>query len=120
MIYTINGEEVEYIQVNNTDGKIDIKYYEKFDIVTAHTSRIEAKLRDKHINTTVCKNLYRGYIGIFLEHLEDYIGVIHILGIPMTAYDIDKENKFLVIRINQLPKYENKSYFEILNMVEDK
>lgn len=120
MIYTINGQEVEYISINTESNKIDIIYYDKFDIVTAHISRIEKKLRDKHLNVTVCKDLYRGYIGIFLRHLEDYIAVVHILEIPMNAYSIDEENKFLLIRINELPQYHNKSFKEIIKKAEDK
>ena len=73
MIYTINGEEVDYIHIDKVSNRIDIQYYEKFDVVTAHTNRIINKLKDKKINAIVCKNLYRGYIGFFLEHIEDYI-----------------------------------------------
>ena len=120
MIYTINGEEVEYIKIDTAEDKIDIRYYEKFNIVTAHTGRIERKLKDKNINVTVCKDLYHGFIGIFLEHVEDYIGVVHILEVPINAYRIYKEDKFLIIRIHELPKYKNKSYLEIIKKVEDK
>ena len=120
MIYTINGEEVDYIHIDSSNNKIDIQYYEKFDVVTAHTTRIEKKLKDRKINAIVCKDLYRGYIGIFLEHIEDYIGVIHMLDIPITACDVDKNNDFLIIRINELPKYHDKSYLEILQKTEDK
>lgn len=114
MIYMINGEEVDYITIDNDEGKIDIHYYEKFDIVTARIHRIESKLREKHLNVTVCKDLYRGYIGIFLEHIEDYIGVVHILEIPRGAYQIDNENKLLIIRVDKLPKYKNKNFMEII------
>ena len=119
MIYKINGKEVEYINIDKNNDIIDIQYYEKFDVVTAHTSRIEKKLKEKKINNIVCKDLYRAYIGIFLEYLEDYIGVIHILGIPMNACTIDKENNFLIIHINKLPKYQNKSFKEVIKESED-
>ena len=60
MIYTINGEEVEYVKIDTKKDKIDIRYYEKFDVVIAHTSRIQRKLRNQKINATVCKDLYHG------------------------------------------------------------
>lgn len=120
MIYTINGEEVDFIKIDTAHNKIDIQYYEKFDIVTAHIARIDKKLKDKNINATVCKDLYRGYIGIFLEHADDYIGIVHILEVPINAYELDRENKFLAIRIDQLPKYQNKSYLEILKKIENR
>ena len=120
MIYTINGEEVEYVKIDTKKDKIDIRYYEKFDVVIAHTSRIQRKLRNQKINATVCKDLYHGYIGIFLEHMEDYIGITHILEIPMNACKIDKKNNFLIIRIDELPKYKDQSFSKIIQKVEDK
>lgn len=119
MQYMINGEEVDYIDIDTSKDAINIVYYEKFDIVTAHTYRIESKLKDRHINATVCKDLYHGYIGIFLENVEDYVGILHILEIPMNAYQIDIDNKFLLIRINEIPKYHNKSFKEIIKKSKD-
>ena len=119
MIYTVNGEEVDYIHIDKVSNRIDIQYYEKFDVVTAHTSRIISRLKDKQINAIVCKNLYRGYIGFFLEHIEDYIGVIHILEIPMNACQVDRDNNFLLLRIDEIPKYHDKSFEEILEKTEE-
>lgn len=119
MKYIINGEEVEYINVDTSNNQISITYYEKFNIVTTPTHIIEKRLRDKNINATICKDLYRGYIGIFLEYIEDYVGIIHILEIPINAFSIDHENNFLLIRINEIPKYHNKTRYEIMKMAED-
>ena len=119
-MYTINGQEVDFIKVNKSQNKINIQYYEKFDIVTAHISHIDKKLKEKNINATICKNLYHKYIGIFLEHIEDYIGVIHILEIPMNAYSVDKKNNFLLINIDKIPKYSNMSYIELIKKIENK
>ena len=118
MIYTVNGEEVEYIEMDTTENKINIRIYTKFDIVTADVGRITTKLKEKNINTTICKDLYNGYICIFLEHMEDYIGILHILEVPMNAFELRENDKMLVIYVNKIPKYENKSYKEILESLE--
>lgn len=114
MIYTVNGEEVDYIQIDNTDNTLTINYQEKFDIVTADISHIEKKLHDKEIQATVCKDLYNMYIGIFLEELEDYIGIVHILELPFNSYEIDRENNFMIVLINKLPKYRDKTYKDLI------
>lgn len=119
MKYVINGEEVDYIHIDSSNDKINITYYEKFNIVTTPTYIIEKKLRNKNINVTVCKDLYRGFIGIFLEYAEDYVGIVHILEIPMNSYSIDQENNFLLIRINEIPKYQNKTSYEIMKIAEE-
>lgn len=119
MIYTVNGEEVEYIEMDTSKNKIDIKVYKKFDIVTADVSRITMKLQEKQIYTTICKDLYNGYICIFLEHVEDYIGILHILEVPMNAFELKQEDKMLVIYIDKIPKYQNKNYHEILNKIKN-
>lgn len=119
MIYVINGEEVEHISIDKSNDKINVKYSEKFDIVTAHISRIQKKLRDQNLNVTICKDIYNGYIGIFLEEIEDYIGITHILEVPMRACQLDRENNFLIIRINQLSKYQNTSFMKIIDKIEN-
>ena len=52
--------------------------------------------------------------------MEDYIGITHILEIPMNACKIDKKNNFLIIRIDELPKYKDQSFSKIIQKVEDK
>ena len=54
----------------------------------------------------------------FLVFVEDYVGILHILEVPINAYELRKEDKILVIYINRIPKYENKSYREILKSLE--
>ena len=119
MLYKVNGEEVDYVKIDNTNGTVNVMYREKFNIVTAHISRIMKRLKEKNINATVCKDLYKGYIGVFLEHVEDYMGVVHTLNIPFNAYEVDRENNFLIILISKFPKYKDMSYCELLDLVED-
>lgn len=119
MIYTVNGEEVDYVKIDNTNDTVNIMYREKFNIITAHISRIEKRLKEKNINALVCKELYKRYIGVFLDHVEDYMSVVHTLNIPFNAYEVDRENNFLIILVDKFPKYKDMSYSELMEIVED-
>ena len=114
MIYTINGEEVDYVKVNNNNESLDIVYTKKFDIVTANIKRINKRLRENQINGIVCKDLYKRYIGIYFDHIEDYTKAGRVLNVPLGACSVDKKNNFLIINIDKLPKYKNKDFLEII------
>lgn len=44
--------------------------------------------------------------------------MFHILEVPMNAFELRENDKMLVIYVNKIPKYENKSYKEILENLE--
>lgn len=101
MTYIINGEEVEYLHIENThDGNIIVTYAEKFNLVTAHMGEIMKKLRMNGLNNSlVFKDLKHDIITITYKNNSEITKILHLFDIPYNAYEVMEEDKSIVIDI---------------------
>lgn len=111
--YIVNNQEVEYLRIEKGhDGTIKVEFEKKFNIITAHMSMIMERLRENNLNGChVFKDEYHGIISILLKSIDQVHGVLHVLNVPHSCYEINHEDALIVIDI---PVMEN-----VLKMYED-
>lgn len=99
MTYIINGEEVEYLHIENThDGNIIVTYAEKFNLVTAHMGEIMKKLRTNGLtNSLVFKFLKYDIIMITFKNTDEITRIIHLFNIPYGAYEVMEDDNMIVV-----------------------
>ena len=99
MTYIINGEEVEYLYIKETDGNTIVNYTEKFDIVTAHMSEIMKRLRKNGLhNSLVFKRLEHNFIVITYKNESEITRILHLFNIKYGSYEVMEEDKSIIVR----------------------
>lgn len=100
MTHTINGKPVENLQIiPNPDGSYSITYTEKFDLITAHMATIMELSRNNGIKCQVYKDLKHNYIMIWISDITTAHLLLSIFGVPDGCYEINKEDKIIVIQL---------------------
>lgn len=99
MTYIINGEEVEYLHIENSlNGDVNITFTKKFNIVDAHMGEIMKKLRENGlVNSLVFKFLKYDIIMITFKNIEEVTPIIHLFNIPYGAYEVMEEDCMIVV-----------------------
>jgi len=95
----VNGREVEYLFVNLTPTGYVIEYSERFDIVTAHMSVIQQRLRENGFQCQVFKDLEHKIIVITYKEKKNIIPILYTLNIDDRNYEVNEEFKEIIIDI---------------------
>ena len=94
----INGKNVENLKITTLpDGTYEITYDEPFNLITSHISRAMERLREKKLKATIIKDLQYNHIIIFPSDINDAELIISVLEIPKNSYEIDTEQKIIII-----------------------
>lgn len=99
MTYIINGEEVEYLHIENSlNGDVTVTYEKKFNLIDAHMGEIMKKLRENGlVNSLVFKFLKYDIIMITFKNMEEVTPIIHLFNIPYGAYEVMEEDCMIVV-----------------------
>ena len=98
--YIVNNQEVEHLHIEEKDdGSIEIHYEEKFNLLTAHHSKIMRRLRDNNIDGCHVVNHEIRYkvILIHLKSIDQLTGALHALDIPYGCYEVSYEEALVTI-----------------------
>ena len=99
MVDVVNGKEVEYLYVQHTPNGYIIEYSEQFDIVTAHMSEIQKRLREHNFRCQVFKDLAHKIIVITYTEKKDIIPILYVLNTGERNYEVNEEDKEIIIDI---------------------
>jgi len=99
MTNIVNGKEVEYLYVHKTPDGYVIEYSEKFDIVTAHMSEIQRRLREHNFHCQVFKDIPHRIITILYDEEKNIIPILYVLNTHERNYEVNEEDKEIIIDI---------------------
>ena len=98
----VNGKEVDYLHIQQTSNGLVIEYSEEFNIVSAHMSIIQKRLRENNIYCHVFKDLQHNLISIMFRNVKDIIPILHILNIPINAYEVMEDDCLIIVNTELL------------------